>query len=131
MIELLVVITTVAVLVALMLPGLSGARASSKDGKCLATLGQLGRSMQAAHQSGVEYGTEEWEEFFGKPRCPSNRTALKCYSVTNPLLTPEADHTPWNKLVVAWDFKPWHSFTQAGFLDGHAERDRTGLIGGE
>lgn len=61
LIELLVVVAIIAVLISILLPGLSAAREQAKKTKCGANLSGIGKAMAACHNENLEYGPS-WDD---------------------------------------------------------------------
>lgn len=145
LIELLVCIAIIALLVGLLLPGLSGARASARDDICIShlrTLGLAARVYAYEHRWRLPVTVDDLDLDGGPLICPADRRAVSLdYSFATAgqtyqtvMVADVADVLPQSTTPFITDAGPWHPVTyrnppragwaNAAYLDGRAARLR-------
>lgn len=128
--ELLVVIAVVATLIAVLAPGLSLARACSRNGRCLSNLRSVVQAFHAYRATPSTWNSypTSWEALDLEPMsCPADpdRTEYTIdfsWSMLGPARAMDIENPA--TMQVAADSNAFHPWRNAGYLDGHAGRIR-------
>lgn len=131
LLELLAVITIIALLLGVLLPGLGQSKRSAADGHCLDSLHQIAVEVAMYHLAHDRWPISETDLddptlVWRCQRAPDRYEVGEGHTLINDgtlTLGSRGDFAPWNKIAVAGDCTPWFGYRNMGYLDGHAGRE--------